>query len=121
MEKLTQARRALSTLDDVLRQPLDEFVRDATLQRFEYTTEAVWKALQTHLRQREKVEERHPRGVFNTAFKLGLITEGHCLALQAAVDDRNLTSHTYVEGLAKMIHARVPAHAQAFRELLAKL
>lgn len=44
-ERLTIARQALDTLDEVLAiaEP-SQIVRDAAIQRFEYTLEAVWKA-----------------------------------------------------------------------------
>jgi len=51
VERLTQrvatAREALSTLDELAHKPERSKVeRDAAIQRFEYTFEAVWKAVQ---------------------------------------------------------------------------
>ena len=34
---LTQLRKAVASLNDVAAQPKDEYIRDATIQRFEYT------------------------------------------------------------------------------------
>ncbi len=119
MAKLALAERALATLHAVLREPPSEYIRDAAIQRFEYTAEAVWKALQAHLRDSEKIEVRHPRGCYQEAFNIGLLDETLCLALQRSIDDRNLTSHTYIEGLADQIYARIPAHAASFARVLA--
>ncbi|BBO16520.1 nucleotidyltransferase [Candidatus Brocadia pituitae] len=47
MERLVlrykDALRALHTLGEILQQPFSTIVRDATIQRFEYTFEALWK------------------------------------------------------------------------------
>ena len=37
------------------------------------------------------------------------------------LQDRNLSSHTYREGLAREIHARIPQHASQLRGLLSVL
>ena len=36
---------AIGRLEDVLRQPYDEYMRDSAIQRFEFTFELFWKAL----------------------------------------------------------------------------
>ena len=45
MEKIALAQRALDSLESILTEPFSVIVRDATIQRFEYSSEAVWKAL----------------------------------------------------------------------------
>jgi len=42
-ERLRVARRALETFREALREPKTPLNRDASIQRFEYTYEAVWK------------------------------------------------------------------------------
>ena len=53
MERLTQrfqvARKALDTLNALMYEERTDLVRDAAIQRFEYTFEAVWKAAQRFL------------------------------------------------------------------------
>ena len=53
-ERLESARQALASLDElvVLTQPT-KVERDAAIQRFEYTCEATWKAIQFGLREKE--------------------------------------------------------------------
>jgi len=55
-ERLAIARRALSTLQELVRlehpSPVE---RDAAIQRFEYTCEAVWKAAQRYLLEVEGI------------------------------------------------------------------
>ncbi|MCC7210609.1 MAG: hypothetical protein E3K40_08815 [Candidatus Brocadia sp.] len=55
MERLVlrykDALRALHTLGEILQQPFSVIVRDATIQRFEYTFEALWKFLKEYLKE----------------------------------------------------------------------
>ena len=48
-ERLHVARRALATLAQALNEPKTPMNRDASIQRFEYSYEAVWKAAQAYL------------------------------------------------------------------------
>ena len=41
-ERLQTAKRALASLESVLREPKTDIVRDASIQRFEFTFEASW-------------------------------------------------------------------------------
>jgi nucleotidyltransferase substrate binding protein (TIGR01987 family) len=119
MGKLASAEKALARFESILRDSVqDEKTRDASIQRFEFTSEICWKALQELLKQEYELEVRYPKGCYQTAFQVSLIDEDLCLALSRTVKDRNLTSHTYHEGLAEEIYAHLPAHAEAFRALL---
>jgi hypothetical protein len=122
MAKLARAERALATLHVVLGETSYEYTRDDAIQHFESTAAAVWKALQAHLRDAEKIEVRHPRRCSPKAFNIGLLDETIYLAPQRSINNCNLThfsSHTYVEGLADQIHARIPPHAASFARVLA--
>ena len=104
------ARQALATLQEALRQPKSAIVRDATIQRFEYTFEALWKAAQLHLRIAESLELGSPKSVVRAARQVGLLDDAQArLALQMA-EDRNLTVHTYNEALAEAIYGRIAAY-----------
>jgi hypothetical protein len=117
MAKLARAERALATLHVVLGETSYEYTRDDAIQHFESTAAAVWKAPQAHLRDAEKIEVRHPRRCSQKAFNIGLLDETLYLAPQRSIDNCNLThfsSHTYVEGQADQICARVPIHDASF-------
>lgn len=45
--KYEGAFRALLTLEEALKAEYSIFIQDAAIQRFEYTTEALWKCLQS--------------------------------------------------------------------------
>lgn len=59
MEKLTErlysCQRSLATLDEAVNMSFSVIVRDASIQRFEYSFESLWKLLKAHLEQHEGV------------------------------------------------------------------
>ncbi len=118
MEKLVTARQALESLESILHEPTTVIVRDATIQRFEYTSEAVWKAVCEWLQKHESIEERHPRGCYRALFRIGRIDEDLALALLQLVEDRNRTSHAYVEAVAISVFGRIPEHAKSLRAVV---
>ncbi len=121
MDKLTllfeSTGRALLTLDEILKMPLDTVVRDAAIQRFEYTFETTWKLLKLYLQTHEGILCNSPKSCFRHAFKLGLLSLEHTEASLTMTDDRNLTSHTYIEAIAKAIYQKLPLYYQVMREL----
>ena len=116
MERLTEriqvAERALETLLQLpLTEAVDDVVRDAAIQRFEYTFEAVWKAAQLYLRQHEGIEQGSPKGVVRVSLGVGLLSEEQARRALEMVDDRNLTVHTYNEELARRIFSHLHEYA----------
>lgn len=125
MERLKQrlgtARQALHTLEELREEPFSKIVRDAAIQRFEYTFEAVWKAAQRHLEIVEGVEVGSPKGVFRACLEAGILTALQTQQALEMTDDRNLTAHTYNEQVAVRIYSRIPNHTTLMSQLLAVL
>src|SRR5688572_12378745 len=95
---LVIAGRALGTLEEIVAEVLTStVVRDAAIQRFEYTFEATWKAAQTYLRVVEGLVIGSPRGMIRHARQVGLLGEDQARRALAMADDRNLTVHAYHE------------------------
>lgn len=92
--------------------------RDAAIQRFEYSFEAVWKSAQRYLNIREGLQVASPKGAIRHSFQLGLLDEQESEAAFALVDDRNLTVHTYNRDLAISLASRLRGHARVLRSWL---
>src|SRR5437773_12157719 len=97
--RLRNVDRALSWLNEALVMTEDPIVRDACIQRFEFTFETAWKAIQADANA-EGFECTSPRDCFRTAFKMGVLDLQEISWLKM-VEDRNRTSHTYDEGTAE--------------------
>ena len=107
-QKVNTARKALKTLQELLDKDRPSIVeRDAAIQRFEYTFEAIWKAGKHFLREVEGIEIGSPKGVIRSFLQVGLLTEDQTALGLSMVDDRNLTSHTYNESLADQIYGQL--------------
>ena len=120
--RLQQAERALASLKQLAFIESPSMIeRDAAIQRFEYTTEACWKAAQAVLLEHFGVEAASPKAVIRAAAQNGLLSEPDARAAMGLIDDRNLTSHTYNEELAILLFARLAGHAQILQRLLAGL
>lgn len=126
MERLEQridiAKKSLESLNEALQLPFSKIVRDAAIQRFEFTFEAVWKLAQLYLRTKEGLELNSPKSVFRGCFQVGLIEneEKTALALEMA-DDRNLKVHTYNEKLAQQIFSHLPKYYEYMKDVVKKV
>jgi nucleotidyltransferase substrate binding protein (TIGR01987 family) len=119
--RVALAQRAVTTLESVLHEPKSELVRDAAIQRFECSFEAVWKATQRYLRDIEGVEAASPAAAIRAAHAIGLLDEPSARLALEMLGDRNLTVHTYNEALAEEIFARLPRYAALLASWFAAL
>lgn len=102
---VSQFTNAIATLEKAIYEPnFNEYVRDATIQRFEYTYETAWKAIKALLSY-QGVELRHPRELFSEAFSSGWMKDPDIW--DAMIEDRNLTIHTYKERTAQSIYETI--------------
>jgi len=112
--------KALARLHEVLVLDETDIVRDALIQRFEFTFETGWQAAYWWLRARGADVTKEAFEVLRRAFTNNLIVdEGAWAELRKK---RNLTSHTYQEKVAIEVAAFVRSSAvRCFDELLAAL
>lgn len=114
---LAQYERSLARLKDVLDRPEDDVVRDALIQRFEFTFEMAWKAMYRLLRSRGSDLNESAFEVIPAAFSLGLIKDATGWGELRRY--RNLTSHTYDEKVAIAVAAFIRAQAVGLFDALA--
>jgi nucleotidyltransferase substrate binding protein (TIGR01987 family) len=118
-KRLDVTQKALTTLQEVLAETNPPvIVRDAAIQRFEYTFEAVWKAGQEFLRRQEGIDVGSPKGVMRSFFQTGYLNEKQTELGLKMVDDRNLTSYAYSEGLSEIIFKELPKYAALMQSCL---
>ena len=124
MERLkiryNDALRSLKTLGEILKEPFSIIVRDATIQRFEYTFEAIWKFLKEYLKEKEGIISNSPKRCFKEVFSLGFLTEEETVRCLEMTDRRNDTSHTYKEEVAQLIYSKIQEHYTLMKNLLAQ-
>src|SRR5712692_8114908 len=107
VERQAEVKNAAGRLTEAVAQPQTEIVRDAAIQRFEFTFEVIWKTLKLFL-ERQGHECGGPRSTLKKAFTEGLISSPDEADLWLALlEDRNLTSHAYDERLAARIYQHI--------------
>jgi len=111
------AQKALGTLEDILKKPFDLVVRDATIQRFEYCFEITWKLLKEYLKSKEGIVCTSPKSCFREAFSIKILSKEETELSLQMTDDRNLTSHTYHEGVAEALYQKM----QIYYDLMDKI
>jgi len=116
-ERLQSCEAALTMLDEALHLPFSIIVRDAAIQRFEYSFESTWKLLKGYLEVQEGIICNSPKGCFREALQTGLLSREDSETCLIMTDDRNLTSHTYLEALAERIYAQLPAYLAVMQSL----
>ena len=107
IERQSDVGESAARLAEAVAQQESDLIRDATIQRFEFTFEVVWKTLKLYL-ERQGHECGGPRPTLKKAFAENLIPdpEEADVWLQM-LEDRNLPSHAYDEALASRIYGRI--------------
>jgi len=76
MEKLKKKieipQKALKTFKNILKYPYSEITRDASIQRFEYCFEIIWKTVKLYLEYHEGIICNSPKSCFRELFSIGL-------------------------------------------------
>ncbi|MDD2795503.1 HI0074 family nucleotidyltransferase substrate-binding subunit [Acidocella sp.] len=110
--------QALATLDEALaalaRAPQDGFIRDACIQRFEYTYELSHKMLRRYLEASEPAGSREMSfpSLIRLGFERGLLAQSWDV-WTIFRDARNATSHAYNETKARDVAGKIPNFAAA--------
>jgi nucleotidyltransferase substrate binding protein (TIGR01987 family) len=119
--KLEDAKKAIVTLEEILMEKYSKIVRDATIQRFEYTFEVAWKLLKEYLYHKEGIVCNSPKSCFREAFSVGLLNEEETVLFIQMTDDRNLTSHTYDEEIAENLYKKIKNYYALLKSLIERI
>lgn len=110
---------AYTRLQEALAQPENSFLRDATIQRFEFTYELAWKAIKLWLEARE-ISALNAKESLQGALEQGLLEDGDGWSQLHHM--RNLTSHTYDEAQALLVYRFVKTDGvKIFSQLATKV
>jgi uncharacterized protein YutE (UPF0331/DUF86 family) len=120
--RLAEAEAALATLDEAVgREPRSLMERDSAILRLIYTFEAMWKACQQLLAEREDTEVASPNTSIRAARRLGWLSDEDAEAAMKIGRDRNLAAHMYRGQIGADIDQRLSGHAAVLRRWLEAL
>ena len=132
MEKITikfnQLTDVLKAYEEVVERydnpihPLDrlgeEMARESLIQRFEYSTDLLWKYLKQLLADKKDIEKTSPRDVIDESFKQKLVTENEATQLLQVIKDRNRSSHIYDQAISQEIAERALKYFHLYFDIL---
>ncbi len=110
--------KSVQRFEEILEEEKSIKNRDSAIKRFEFTIELAWKCAQKFLRDQEIIC-RSPKECLKEAFKFGLVEDDPRWI--EALEDRNLTVHTYDEATADDVYSRLPNYLVIFNLLKDKL
>jgi nucleotidyltransferase substrate binding protein (TIGR01987 family) len=116
--QLQDLQTAAKRLKEALEKEKDDIVRDAVIQRFEFTFELTWKTILTVLREND-IEFRGVKTVFRDAARIGLLDDVE--EWFSYLEARNLTTHTYDLEIAEKVYQKAKGFSKAIEILLPKL
>ena len=120
--RLAEAAAALATLDELAGKSERTLVeRDGAVLRLIYTFEAVWKACQQLLADKEDIEVASPNTTIRAARRLGWLSDEDAEAAMKIGRDRNLAVHMYRGEIGAEIGERLAGHAAVLRRWLEAL
>ncbi len=114
-KSLTNLKKAVNRFAEALQEPESSIVMDATIQRFEFTYELMWKTLKIFLEDIHGIRAASPRLVFKEAYALSII-EQEDIFLEM-IKSRNLLSHTYNEKQAADIYKKCPIYLSEIKNV----
>lgn len=121
----TPLETALETLNKALKEAekdngdYAEYVRDAVIQRFEYSYELAWKTMKRFLKMYRDVDENIIAEIYRYAMEGGVIEDASVwMQFHKA---RNLTPHTYNQATAKEVFDMAAPFYKAAKEFLEKV
>lgn len=110
--KSAEFAKAVGALERALALPQDDITRDASIQRFEFCVELAWKVSKRWL----GTDTSAPKQIIREMGQAGLIDD--VVLWLEAIDQRNLSSHTYNEDLAQEVYAFASGFLPELQSLL---
>ena len=109
-----QLGRALDRLDEVLALPGEGPMIDATIQRFEFTIELLWKTIKRALEEKGLSVSATPADVLSAAWQADWLDEDERTWI-GMLKARNRVAHVCDEAGAREIYGQIPAYAPFMR------
>jgi len=120
--RLAEAEAALATFDEAVATASQSMMeRDSAILRMIYTFEALWKACQQLLADREDTEVASPNTAIRAARRLGWLSNADAEAAIRIGRDRNLAVHMYHGQIGEEIAERLADHAAILHRWLEAL
>ncbi len=109
-EKFSDLEQALISWKNALDAPFSDLNRDATIQRYEFSFELLWKTIKMYLKEYEGIECNSPKSCFREIRTILGLSEENIEKCLVMANDRNLSVHTYSEKMANSLYERLTGY-----------
>lgn len=120
-EKHAQLEQALKMWENALNTTFSDISRDASIQRYEFSFELLWKVVKKYLKEIEGFECNSPKSCFREIRMTLELNESDIETCINMTEDRNLSVHTYSEEMANNLYAKLPEYARVARLIAVKI
>jgi len=97
-----------------------DVLKNGQVQKFEFTTELLWKMLKAFLLEQHGIDAASPKQVIRRYFELDFCTYEESEALLEAIDLRNTLSHVYNKETFEKIYAQVQDFGPILEQIFKK-
>jgi nucleotidyltransferase substrate binding protein (TIGR01987 family) len=125
LSRIKSLEKAVNSFAESLNQNTDNFnsvlldlIKNGQVQKFEYSSELLWKVIKQYLFDNEGIDESSPKSVIKTFYRIGKIDQSMYEQLIKMIDHRNLFSHIYNEDKFGELHRFLPQHAVIMKQVL---
>lgn len=120
-EKIKLLKKALKSWEEVLNEPYSDIVRDAAIQRYEFSFELLWKTIKLHLSENEGITCNSPKSCFRELGRNIKLNEKEIETCLQMTNDRNLSVHTYSEKMAKILYKRTFKYLEISKKIFEQI
>lgn len=101
--------------------PFSDVSRDASIQRYEFSFELLWKVVKKYLKEIEGFECNSPKSCFREIRMTLELSDADIETCISMTEDRNLSVHTYSEEMANDLYAKLPEYARVSKLISKKI
>lgn len=120
-EKIEQLDQAIQQWKEALNAEFSGLNRDASIQRFEFTFELLWKTVKIYLKEQEGVDCASPKSCFRDIKNLFNLSEQEIETCLDMTDERNLAVHTYSEKMANALYKKLTDYWDISSKIYSKI
>lgn len=123
-KKLAQLNKAIDSFDKLLNHNLSDYddividgLKNGQLQKFEYSTELLWKIIKRYLFYHDGIDSHSPKSVAKEFYLASHINEEEYQLLIEMIDDRNRLSHIYDQKSFDEIISKLPSYLSLMKRV----
>ena len=110
-----QLKKAVIRLEEILKLPKSDVIRDSAVKRFEFSFDIAWKLMRAYLREEKGIDCSSPKDCIRAAYRHGFIDyDKEWLEM---TDWRNEIVHAYGETYADRLYENLPRIHELFQKL----